>query len=269
MKTNKILALLAAGLLTIASINTASAQRNGGGQRQQQTTRSAAPQHSSRNGGGSQATRSGHDNGGGHSTAGHRSTTSRPQQEHRSAARPAQNHAPQHHAAAPAPQHHAPAHVHHEPAHVHHAPAHVHHAPAPVHHGSHVRVAGPVHHHHDRVFAPVRRYEHPRYHRHIDRRARVFYIDNTPYYSYGGTYYRYVNGYGYEEIYMPTDVIVEEVPYGARYTVVNNIGYYEADGMWLQPVDGGYLIVEKPVVSAAVVVPIPRPTFSFHASFGF
>lgn len=121
-----------------------------------------------------------------------------------------------------------------------------------------------------RHFAPAPRHHgHPIYHPSLGARARVFYIDNTPYYTYGGTYYRYVNGYGYEEIIMPENVIVSDLPYGTREVVVNGITYYEADGMWLQPVDDGYLIVERPVVSAAVVVPVPRPHVSFHASFGF
>ncbi len=66
---------------------------------------------------------------------------------------------------------------------------------------------------------------------------------------------------------MPQDVVVTELPYGAAVTYVNNIGYYEADGMWFQPVEGGYLLVERPV--AKVTVAVPRPTVSFHASFGF
>ncbi|MCQ2206692.1 MAG: hypothetical protein MJZ02_00535 [Paludibacteraceae bacterium] len=168
--------------------------------------------------------------------------------------------APQHHHA-PAPQHHhAPAPQHH------HAPApQHHHAPAPRHYA-----APAPHHHHSgpRYAARPRHVGHaPVYHQHIDRRARVFYIDEVPYYSWGGVYYRYIPSYGYEEIYMPQDVVVTELPYGAAVTYVNNIGYYEADGMWFQPVEGGYLLVERPV--AKVTVAVPRPTVSFHASFGF
>lgn len=162
------------------------------------------------------------------------------------------HHAPHH--AAPAPKHH------HAP-----VPAPRHHAPAPRHY------AGPAHHHHHpgpRDVPRPRHYGHaPVYHQRIDRRARVFYIDEVPYYSWGGVYYRYIPSYGYEEILMPEGVIVTELPYGATCTYVNNIGYYEADGMWFQPIDGGYLLVERPV--ARVTVAVPRPTVSFHASFGF
>ena len=109
----------------------------------------------------------------------------------------------------------------------------------------------------------------PVYHRYIDHRARIFYIDDTPYYSYGGVYYQYVPSYGYQEIEIPQEVVVSDLPYGARRVYVNEVGYYEADGMWFQPIDDGYMIVERPVASVRVSVPVPRPHISFHASFGF
>ena len=43
-----------------------------------------------------------------------------------------------------------------------------------------------------------------------------FYIDNSPYFA-DGAYYRYVPNYGYEEIAVPTDVVVYDfVPWGPR-----------------------------------------------------
>ena len=65
---------------------------------------------------------------------------------------------------------------------------------------------------------------------------------------------------------MPEGVIVADLPYGARHVYVNNLGYYEADGMWFQPVNAGYMIVSRPVAAA---VYLPLPTVTFSASFGF
>ena len=118
-------------------------------------------------------------------------------------------------------------------------------------------------------FVPVQRGPRPIYRPYIERGVRTFYVENNPYYFYNGIYYRYVPDYGYEEIMMPENVIVSDLPYGARRVYVNDIGYYEADGMWFQPIDGDYLIVERPRITTTVVVPVPRPHFSFHASFGF
>ena len=73
--------------------------------------------------------------------------------------------------------------------------------------------------------------------------------------------------YGYQEIEIPQEVVVSDLPYGARRVYVNEVGYYEADGMWFQPIDDGYMIVERPVASVRVSVPVPRPHISFHASF--
>lgn len=285
MKATNIIATIAAFLL-FASAPTLNAQRgplrqsnSGGGDTRGSHTaaqsHSSRPSASSNNGGGhrehAQAAPS-HNNGGNHnrpqaaqSHNHHNTANNRPmghggnpvrraegghvEHHHHSAPAPSHHHhEPVHHHAAPAPQHH---HVEH-----HHEPVHHHHAPAPRHYAAPARTFCPRH------YGPK-----PVYHHHIDRRARVFYIDEVPYYTYGGVYYRYVPSYGYEEIYMPEDVVVTDLPYGASRVYVNEIGYYEADGMWFQPVDGGYLLVEKPV--AHVTVAVPRPTISFHASFGF
>ena len=174
--------------------------------------------------------------------------------------------APKHSAPAPVHAPRAAAPVRHEPVHHHAAPVH-HHAPAPVHHHApapvHHHAPAPVHHH----FVPRHYGPRPVYHHHIDPRAHVFYIDNVAYYHWNGVYYNYVPSYGYQEIYMPENVIVAALPYGARVVNVNRINYYEANGMWFQPIDGGYHIVERPV--ANVTVALPRPTISFTASFGF
>lgn len=118
-------------------------------------------------------------------------------------------------------------------------------------------------------FAPVVRHTGTKhvYHHKIDSRARVFYIDNSPYYTYNGIYYRYVPGYGYEEIFMPENIIVSDLPYGANRVYVNGYRYYEADGMWFQPVVGGFLIVAPPVRTSAVYV--AKPTYYYSATFGF
>jgi hypothetical protein len=131
------------------------------------------------------------------------------------------------------------------------------------------RYDGPDPYYHHDHFAPRPYGPRPVYHRYIDHRARIFYIDDTPYYSYGGVYYQYVPSYGYQEIEIPQEVVVSDLPYGARRVYVNEVGYYEADGMWFQPIDDGYMIVERPVASVRVSVPVPRPHISFHASFGF
>ena len=137
------------------------------------------------------------------------------------------------------PRHHTP------------TPPPAHHAPAPQRYDH---------------FAPRSYNARPVYHSRIDHRARVFYIDNSPYYTYAGTYYRYVPGYGYEQIYMPEGVIVSDLPYGARRVYVNRYLYYEADGMWFQPVVGGYMIVARP---AATAVYVSKPSVTFSATFGF
>lgn len=116
-------------------------------------------------------------------------------------------------------------------------------------------------------FAPRPMGPRPVYHRNIDRHARAFYIDNSPYYFADGAYYRYVPNYGYEEIAVPTDVVVYDLPYGAHGRYINQILYYEADGMWFQPIDNGYLIVDQP--SVQITVPIVRPSITFTATFGF
>lgn len=268
MKTTHIIATIAAAFLLFSAAPDASAQRGGG-----RSNNSSGEYRGSRSGG-----QQGHQQGGQRPQAAPSSGSSRPQQSdprpsgsssvngrpmghggnpvrnaqgghtHHHAPAPQPHH---HHAPAPQPHHHAPApHAHH------HAPAHHHHAPAPRHYAAPARPFCARH------YGPK-----PVYHHHIDSRARVFYIDEVPYYTYGGVYYQYVPSYGYQQIYMPENVIVTDLPYGASRVYVNSIGYYQADGMWFQPVDGGYLLVEKPV--ATVTVAVPRPTVSFHASFGF
>ena len=274
MKASHIIAALAASLMLFAYTPTISAQRGaanhsrsqapGGGNSRDR--HASAPQHSN--------------NGGSHQSQ------NKPQMGHSGGNQGGQHHehhsaqAPQHHQhhAAPAPQHHAPAHPQHHapgPQHHHHAAApapHHHHAAAPAPHHHHHPAPAPrhyvePHHHHAHVFAPRPIRTTPVYHHHIDQRARVFYIDEVPYYTWGGVYYRYVPSYGYEEIVMPEGVVVTDLPYGASRVYVNEVGYYQADDMWFQPVTGGYLLVQKPV--AHVTVAVPRPTISFHASFGF
>ena len=264
MKASHIIAALAASLMLFAYTPTISAQRGAANHSRSQAPsggnsrdrHASAPQHSN--------------NGGSHQSQ------NKPQMGHSGGNQGGQHHehhsaqAPQHHQhhAAPAPQHHAPAHPqHHAP-----GPQHHHHAAAPAPHHNHHAAPAPrhyaaPHHHHDHVFAPRPIRTTPVYHHHIDQRARVFYIDEVPYYTWGGVYYRYVPSYGYEEIVMPEGVVVTDLPYGASRVYVNEVGYYQADDMWFQPVTGGYLLVQKPV--AHVTVAVPRPTISFHASFGF
>lgn len=101
----------------------------------------------------------------------------------------------------------------------------------------------------------------------IDHRARTFYIDNIPYYCYNGTYYHHVSGKGFEEIKTPQNLIFEDLPYGARRVSINGYNYYNADGMWFQPIEKGFLLVEQPQTSKAEYNVVPDTTY--RASFGF
>lgn len=105
------------------------------------------------------------------------------------------------------------------------------------------------------------------YQQRIDSKSRTFYIDGEAYFCYDGIYYRHVQGKGYEEILMPENVVVQDLPYGARRTYVNGYSYYNADGMWFQPISNGFLIVSRPRTSNAAYNPIPAKTYK--ATFGY
>lgn len=101
----------------------------------------------------------------------------------------------------------------------------------------------------------------------IDSKSRTFYIDDVAYFCYNGVYYQHVKGKGYQEILMPENVVVQDLPYGARRTYVNGYSYYNADGMWFQPTKVGFLIVSQPRTSNAAYAPIPGKVF--QATFGY
>lgn len=188
--------------------------------------------------------------------------------------RPIQNTAPAPHRA-PAhnnPPHHAPSHKpghnapHHNPGH--HAP---HYKPAP-HHGPvhHTTVhRAPVRHHHHDVHRPhpahLHYHAHPVYHRALPARCLPFYVDDVTYYYGGGKYYVYDPVYGYEVVDCPTSVFLPHLPAGARMVTYRGTLYYEYDGMWLLPVEGRYMIVDRPV--SRVDISIPLPSFRFYARF--
>lgn len=178
----------------------------------------------------------------------------------RNLSRPVQNtthHAPTH----SAPVHHAPAHN----APVHHAPVHhdAHHAPA--HHTVH---RTPAHHHHDvhrHAPAHLHYHSHPVYHRALPASYLPFYVDDVTYYYAGGRYYVYDPVYGYEVVGCPTNVFLPYLPAGSRMVTSGGTLYYEYDGMWMLPVEGRYMIVERPV--SRVSISIPLPSFRFYARF--
>ncbi|MCQ2192451.1 MAG: hypothetical protein MJZ23_06255 [Paludibacteraceae bacterium] len=101
----------------------------------------------------------------------------------------------------------------------------------------------------------------------IDQRALTFYIDEVPYFCYKGIYYQQVKGKGFEEIEMPESITVHDLPYGARRVFFNGYSYYDAEGMWFQPIEGGFLIVKKPQASAASYDTLPSKTY--QATFGY
>lgn len=116
-----------------------------------------------------------------------------------------------------------------------------------------------------RMHAPVARFrggfgfapryaDHPVYLHSINPLARLFYVGGNPYYTYGGVYYRYVPSYGYEEVIMPQEVIVAELPATAKQVYVDDVEYYTYNGIWYTPTTGGFVEVEDPTNTIAEVV---------------
>lgn len=101
----------------------------------------------------------------------------------------------------------------------------------------------------------------------IDSRARIFYIESKPYYCYNGVYYQFVSGKGYEEIEMPANVVVQDLPYGARRVYINGASYYNADGMWFQQVGNEFLIIKQPKADTEITDTVPSK--KYRASFGY
>lgn len=97
--------------------------------------------------------------------------------------------------------------------------------------------------------------------------AHTFYMEGDTFYCDGGTYYQHVANKGYKKITMPKYITVQELPYGARKTYVNGYSYYEADGMWFQPIKNGFLIVEKPTSDSLSHDTLPSNTH--QATFGY
>lgn len=97
--------------------------------------------------------------------------------------------------------------------------------------------------------------------------VHTFYIEKDTFYCDGGIYYQHIANKGYKKITMPKYVTVQELPYGARKTYVNGYSYYEADGMWFQPIKDRFLIVEKPMSDTFSHDTLPRNTH--QATFGF
>lgn len=92
-----------------------------------------------------------------------------------------------------------------------------------------------------------------------------FYVGDVTYYYAGGTYYVYDPVYGYEVVGCPTNVFLPYLPAGSRMVTYRGTLYYEYDGMWMLPVEGQYMIVERPV--SRVSISIPMPSFRFYARF--
>ncbi len=119
---------------------------------------------------------------------------------------------------------------------------------------------------HNPRFTP--RYGRARYVRNISPRALRFNVDNAIVYFLGGVYYQYVNGYGYQEIVFPNNIISTDLPYGATENYINGYLYYEYDGQWFQPVEDGYLMLsQRPSIVTAT--PEARPRIAFSATFSF
>lgn len=260
MKTfvRKITALLA---IAIVSIGMASAQQRGrggnnGGSRPAATHQSAPKASASHQ---SAAPRQSA------SAPSHQASASRPAAPQRNVSRPVQNTQHSHHGGNVKYNGSAHnAHVHHDVHHDHHAPVHhdAHHHHAPVHHDVHHHA--PVHHHHHAP-AHLHYHAHPVYHRALPAAYLPFYVGDVTYYYAGGTYYVYDPVYGYEVVGCPTNVFLPYLPAGSRMVTYRGTLYYEYDGMWMLPVEGQYMIVERPV--SRVSISIPMPSFRFYARF--
>lgn len=123
------------------------------------------------------------------------------------------------------------------------------------------------------IFEPIAKthphnHNQPIYYKHIGS-AKMFYIEGHPYYYSNGAFYQYITYYGYMEIEMPNNIFVTTLPYYANTIWFQNIVYYEIDGLWFQPVVGGYLLVKQPKTGLPVYRPAVMPTISYRAVFNF
>lgn len=86
-------------------------------------------------------------------------------------------------------------------------------------------------------------------------------FDRHRYYHHAGHFYSYRPGVGYSVVTFPVNTFFPVLPFPCTQVYVDGVAYWEGDGTYFVESDGGYVLIEKPVVQvAAPAVVVPAPT---------